>query len=700
MALVLASKPIKHPNYSNEDYYAVLDTDDNIVDYITLNELKTINLNIIKSSDIRLNDSKKMLGFYFKNFGVELEQIYHKTVQGRARAITRIIGSNDIIVEFIQTGNFEVVKQSSFLNGTAKNPLAYAIDKHYGNRYIVAKNSSKKVIGYHERFDTLTGSIDYVKLDNHYSSFIYDNLSTPNSHSRKIGKCIEFNDIYGRPQGVGRIVGLYRTNSIYYIIEFVQTGNFITIQQSALDNACATNPLAEIKSFYLASEVAENLGYSISGLSRKLSSNSTFKELLLDDEDNKHYKHYNVELVDRLVNQYNSIKHKGIGNIDDVYKLNEIFDLDICFLEYLANLFKLNTKLVSYYGIDNTSYYDIVKLRSYIENTDLIKVMISCYNLNYKDYRYGAITRRSNIKDIKLSKNKKYIKVILSNCYFYIDYNDFDIVFKYRSSLSYHRNGYIQIVNLSLPKSNNRLMFHRLIVEKYTRLDKSIVIDHINGVGIDNRYSYNLRKVSVKENMKNKFSYMYSTSWFDKCHSFKFQNSYTGKTYNTELDCLYSLYDYLDNAIFKIELCRSFCLDILDDEIMNELSLDSTFKRICETYLNNAWYVARFNLYDFFNKHNIPIPEFKLNKYGFMVDETGLMLKPDKSDIIIKREVVKKSDRDYLLSQHNCCACCGSTNNLTIDHIIPVAKGGTSDLDNLQVLCYWCNLSKGANLAN
>lgn len=42
------------------------------------------------------------------------------------------------------------------------------------------------------------------------------------------------------------------------------------------------------------------------------------------------------------------------------------------------------------------------------------------------------------------------------------------------------------------------------------------------------------------------------------------------------------------------------------------------------------------------------------------------------------------------------CQCCGSTEHLTIDHIIPLARGGSNDLDNLQILCRSCNSRKGA----
>lgn len=41
------------------------------------------------------------------------------------------------------------------------------------------------------------------------------------------------------------------------------------------------------------------------------------------------------------------------------------------------------------------------------------------------------------------------------------------------------------------------------------------------------------------------------------------------------------------------------------------------------------------------------------------------------------------------------CKYCGSTNNLTIDHIIPLAKGGTNEPDNLRVMCRTCNCRKG-----
>lgn len=44
------------------------------------------------------------------------------------------------------------------------------------------------------------------------------------------------------------------------------------------------------------------------------------------------------------------------------------------------------------------------------------------------------------------------------------------------------------------------------------------------------------------------------------------------------------------------------------------------------------------------------------------------------------------------------CAKCPSKHDLTVDHIIPLAKGGTWDINNLQPMCQSCNSSKGVKV--
>lgn len=61
------------------------------------------------------------------------------------------------------------------------------------------------------------------------------------------------------------------------------------------------------------------------------------------------------------------------------------------------------------------------------------------------------------------------------------------------------------------------------------------------------------------------------------------------------------------------------------------------------------------------------------------------------------RQAIK--ERDHF----TCCQCGNSTQQepnllLEIDHIIPIAKGGLTRVDNLQTLCWKCNRSKGAKI--
>lgn len=50
-----------------------------------------------------------------------------------------------------------------------------------------------------------------------------------------------------------------------------------------------------------------------------------------------------------------------------------------------------------------------------------------------------------------------------------------------------------------------------------------------------------------------------------------------------------------------------------------------------------------------------------------------------------------------LLSRYgNVCLACGSTERLTPDHVVPLARGGENVIDNIQPLCLDCNRRKNA----
>ncbi len=56
--------------------------------------------------------------------------------------------------------------------------------------------------------------------------------------------------------------------------------------------------------------------------------------------------------------------------------------------------------------------------------------------------------------------------------------------------------------------------------------------------------------------------------------------------------------------------------------------------------------------------------------------------------------------RDIYIRDGYQCLRCGSKEQLTIDHIVPVVKGGTNDFDNLQTLCRSCNCQKQTKIAD
>lgn len=49
----------------------------------------------------------------------------------------------------------------------------------------------------------------------------------------------------------------------------------------------------------------------------------------------------------------------------------------------------------------------------------------------------------------------------------------------------------------------------------------------------------------------------------------------------------------------------------------------------------------------------------------------------------------------------NRCLCCGAQNvQLTADHIVPLSKGGSNFIENIQPLCFSCNSSKRVKIVD
>ena len=70
--------------------------------------------------------------------------------------------------------------------------------------------------------------------------------------------------------------------------------------------------------------------------------------------------------------------------------------------------------------------------------------------------------------------------------------------------------------------------------------------------------------------------------------------------------------------------------------------------------------------------------------------EEGILFDEDHKRPYIPQEVVGFV---FMRDGGRCCKC-GRTKDLELDHIIPFSKGGSSEPENLQLLCRECNLKK------
>lgn len=66
----------------------------------------------------------------------------------------------------------------------------------------------------------------------------------------------------------------------------------------------------------------------------------------------------------------------------------------------------------------------------------------------------------------------------------------------------------------------------------------------------------------------------------------------------------------------------------------------------------------------------------------------------------IANKFIQKSDVKSAIFQKygERCLCCGSSENIVLDHVIPIYNNGKNEIDNLQPLCQMCNSRKGSKI--
>ena len=81
--------------------------------------------------------------------------------------------------------------------------------------------------------------------------------------------------------------------------------------------------------------------------------------------------------------------------------------------------------------------------------------------------------------------------------------------------------------------------------------------------------------------------------------------------------------------------------------------------------------------------------------YGYLVKSIWDKQKKSPRQVVVKYLGRAHSNNKLPEFKLDKCVFCGSTENLTVDHIKPLSKAGLHNVENLQCLCMCCNQRKG-----
>lgn len=166
--------------------------------------------------------------------------------------------------------------------------------------------------------------------------------------------------------------------------------------------------------------------------------------------------------------------------------------------------------------------------------------------------------------------------------------------------------------------------------------------------------------------------------------------------------CNYSLRELLNNfkAIVKV----------YGDYLILDYRFKGVFLTDDDVHMHHCWFGADDEEFEdnAFNCHLLGEP---LSKFvDVLTEQTGLgdiMVERIRCELLSDKPMKSKRRRTHVpkgmrhevfkRDNYTCCECGARKSDgatLHIDHIIPVSKGGSDELSNLQTLCSDCNLNK------
>lgn len=80
------------------------------------------------------------------------------------------------------------------------------------------------------------------------------------------------------------------------------------------------------------------------------------------------------------------------------------------------------------------------------------------------------------------------------------------------------------------------------------------------------------------------------------------------------------------------------------------------------------------------------------------LERAHTLLKAEASPRNVRGSISREMQRAVFERDGGACVECNGTFSIQYDHIIPVAMGGATTVQNLQILCSYCNQAKGASI--
>lgn len=237
--------------------------------------------------------------------------------------------------------------------------------------------------------------------------------------------------------------------------------------------------------------------------------------------------------------------------------------------------------------------------------------------------------RQKNGEDV-LKVLIKPTKAFPNGAYFYCDSCDEKLVKSYTWFLMSQKQPYV----IAYYRYIGQLSFHR---EKAFNIlgNYPDYINHIDGIEFDN-INVNLDIVTNQQNCWCKSSKGYRKD--KSCRSFVpyvMVDSYQiwGKRVRTEVEAVQSAYQLeVDNEDYCYDFLkdRRKDTDILDLERTGQISEDEAiYRHVIRHAADNAWYVYRYDLFDYFRDNHLSVPTFSIDFDGFMTHSiTGQRLCP------------------------------------------------------------------------